>query len=365
MIASRSDWSGRVLRTCPELALDFGDAVRPDGTIATAHAAKNIAIAERRLMTHEVVLLTALRAPRSMPVNLLTQIPDCGLVLSQLILDGLIEVRSKDRFLSGVTALKFLGDESGGGVEEASAVSALALQYALAVRHLKPSVLAQRLYAFNSLPAVRSEAQDHAADFAACTGVDVNDPSPHMGGFAWTLERDSGWLYFRRGASRGGRFKVYLCPKSQDIHKVIPTFAEVLGRNGGVFKMAFPRDFLVRPDKIIAYFPTFQELQQGLSAMVGLTREARVQAVPFSAPVPKMPLLSWGVDPPSRSMRKARSWRSWLTVQVAECVQGIPAAKTSIEALDHLKAALQLRDIDPVSWLPLQQLVSQKWRIEL
>ena len=175
-----------------------------------------------------------------------------------------------------------------------------------------------------------------------------------------------GWLYFRRGAARGGRFKVYLCPKPRDIHKVIPTFAEVLGRNGGVFKMAFPRASLARPDKIVAYFRTFQGLQEALAAMAArLTREARVQAAPFSAPVPGTALLSWGVDPPNLSGRKAMSWRSWLTAQVAECAQNIPAAKTPIEALEHLKAALKLRDIDPASWLPLQELLSRKWRIEL
>jgi hypothetical protein len=363
----RSDWSHRVLRTSPKLALDFGDSVHPHGTIATARATKGAALSERRVTTHEVVLLTALQSPRSMPPNLIAQIPDCSLALSQLVLDGLIEVHGNDQFLSGVAALKFLGRDGGDGrVEEASAVSALALQYALAVRHLKPSVLAQRLYAFNSLPAVRSEAQDYAADFAAATGVDVNDPSPPIGGFAWTVQRESGWLYFRRGAARAGRFKVYLCPKPRDIHKVISAFAEVLGRNGGVFKMAFPRASLVRPDKIVAYFPAFRGLQQALAAVADrLPRDASVQAVPFSAPVGGAPLLSWGVDPPNLSARKSTSWRSWLTTQVAECVHGIPPGKSPVEALEHLKAALKLRDIDPVGWLPVQEFLSRKWRIEL
>ncbi len=148
--------------------------------------------------------------------------------------------------------------------------------------------------------------------------------------------------------------------------RVIPSFAAVLGRgHSGVFKVAFPMESLARADKIVAYFPTFDALQEAVSRLADLQLDVSVQAVPFSASVPSVPLLSWGVDPPTLPGRKSSSWRSWLTGQIAECVKSVPAALTPRERFDHLRAALQLRNIDPVNWLPLQQLLAHKWRIEL
>ena len=317
----------------------------------------------------EVALLTALRVAGPLPPALREHVPICDQLLARLILDGLVEVRRDGRFQSGVAALQL---EDGGPQPEprgeASRISELGLEYALAVRHLGPDILAERLYAFNSLPRTRREQSDATAEFAAQTSIDAGNPVPKIGGREWTVHADPAWLYFRRGSSSGGRFKIYLSPCPQDISRVIHGFAEALGDragSGGVFKMAFPSEALRRPDKIVAYVPTFDALQQTLTRLVELSLNATVQAVPFSAPVPRAPLLSWGVDPPNESRDPRSSWRSWLTRQVAECAHAIPLTETSAAALDHLRTALRWRDIDPVNWLPRQQLLSRKWRLEL
>jgi hypothetical protein len=49
---------------------------------------------------------------------------------------------------------------------------------------------------------------------------------------------------------------------------------------------------------------------------------------------------------------------------VAECAHALLTG-TADERLTALKAALELRDIDPVQWLPRQRLISRTWRLEL
>jgi hypothetical protein len=366
MQALPGDWSEEVLRTSTNYNINFSEVTRPIGTIATAIPNKGFGAPERHLSVDEIALLAALQFPRTLPRHVSQQIRDCGLVVSRLVLDGLVEVRCGRRFVSGAEALKRADKEKTEcNVEEASRISELALWYALALRHLKPAALEERLYAFNSHPR-NAQSPDSIKLFAAHTGIDVGDPSPRLGGWTWTIQRKSTWLYFRRGASGGGPFKIYLCPQPKHVSKVIPGFAAVLGHgHSGVFKVAFPMESLARADKIVAYLPTFEALQEAVTKLAALQLDVAVQAVPFSASVPSVPLLSWGVDPPNFSGRKSSSWRSWLTGQIAECVQSIPTALTPRETLDHLKAALQLRDVDPVNWLPLQQLLAHKWRIQL
>ncbi len=365
-----AEWSRESLRTCACFEVDFHAAGQEKGSVAAARNRHDHTVPNRFLTVEELALLAALKVEGPLPPALRAQVRSCDQLLARLILDGLIEVRLDGRFQSGVSALlRHNGDPSRDSTAHGAAgISDLALEYALAVRHLHPGILAERLYMFNSLPRKTFFPGDASAEYAAQTGVDAGSPAPKIGGREWSAQTDPGWLYFRRGNPSGGRFKIYLSPRPQDIRRVIHSFADALGarsRGGSVFKMAFPAAALRRPDKIVAYLPTFDALQQSLSRLVELSLEAKVQAVPFSAPVPRAPILSWGVDPPNEATGTGSSWRSWLTHQVAACAHAIPQTEAPAAALDHLKLALQLREIDPVSWLPRQQLLSREWRLEL
>jgi hypothetical protein len=353
------DWSGQVLRKRPGLEIHFQARKGRDGSVAIAKAGS-----ERSLTIDEIALLASLEPPCALPQALREQVRECDQVMTRLIFDGLVQVRRGRQFYTGAAALvqPNKGSDPPGA---ASPISELALQYALTIRHLQPGALAARLYAFNSLPRTISRG-DSAAQFFDITGIDIQTPAPRLGGREWNLQSDKGWLYFRRGISFKARFKLYLSPQPKSIAAVIPGFTEVLGRaRGSVFKIAFPVESLGRADKIVAYVPSFAALQETLSSLLQVGFDVAVQALPFSAPVPGTQLLSWGVDPPSLAAEKGSSWRSWVAHQVADCAHRIPAATTASEALDNLKMALELRDIDPIQWLPRQQLVSRKWRLDL
>ncbi len=354
------DWSRTVVRASPGFTIDF-DITSTNGSVAKARARRGSA-RERYLSIDEIALLTAVKKPAPVPDALRRRIRDCEQVLAGLVLDGLVEVREGGRFLSGAAALQRAEEPAAShATGPAAHVSGLALEYALALRHIDPAELGKRLYAFNSLPLREAR----RADFAGRTGIDPSSPTVRLGGHDWTPQAVPSWLYLRRNSGSGGRFKIYLSPAIADIPKVLDGFATVLGRKDATFKIAFPSHSLKRPDKIVAYFPTFAALQQGLSDLAGAALEGRVQAVPFSAPVAGAPLLSWGVDPPGMASRGHASWRSWVAGQVAECAHGIEQSAGPDEALVHLKTALELRGIDAARWLPSQQLISQKWRLEL
>ncbi len=237
----------------------------------------------------EVALLAALRFAGTLPSALREHIRGCDEVVTGLILDGLLEVRRGGRFRSGVAALDKA--EKPGSLAEPSRISELALNYALAIRHLKPAALAGRLYAFNSLPRMSSRPGDPAAEFAAQTGVRIDDPSPRIGGREWAIRSGPGWLYFRREISPAGSPGRPSKSISAPAPRIFFGFFRVLPKYWAAFaarcsRSHFRQASLVRPDKIVAYVPSFEALQETLSSMVKLSLDAAVQAVPFSAPVP-------------------------------------------------------------------------------
>jgi hypothetical protein len=353
-----SDWSRETLRKSGGVEIRFHGRTIADGSVAAAGEQA------RPLGIGEIALLAALERPSVLPAALREQVADCDRVIARLVLDGLVEVRRGSRFVTGAAALAVAGRIEGRAAV-GSRISELALRYALATRHLPTRVLADRLYAFNSLPR-RPGADNSAQQFADLTGIEVESPAPRLGGKDWSLQSSGPWLYFRRGAPFRAHFKIYLCPQPQSVAAVIPKFAEVLAVARDItFKVAFPAAQLARPDKIVAYFASFEAVQKTLAALTSIGLGTPAQAVPFSAPVLGTELLSWGVDPPSLPSQKAVSWRSWVTRQVAECAGGISAATPPDEALAALTAALELRDIDPVQWLPRQQLISRKWSLDL
>ncbi|MGA8029346.1 MAG: hypothetical protein WB992_19565 [Bryobacteraceae bacterium] len=361
MALSIPDWSTAVLRKTPGVEVRFRAHRSRDGSVAVANGNH-----ERSLSVNEVALLAALHSPCVLPRALREKVADCDQVVARLVLDGLVEVRRGRRFVNGTIALR--GASLDGGEEAAngsSRISELALGYALAIRHLPPDTAASRLYAFNSLP--RTVISGVSAEaFARISGIDIENPAPRLGGKEWSLQIGKAWVFFRRGQSSGAHFKLYVCPHPESIAAVIPAFCEVMGHaRSSVFKIAFPAHSLARADKIVAYFSSFEKLQTTVSELVRLGLDVPVQGVPFSAPVPGTELLSWGVDPPAMAAQQAGSWRSWVTRQVAECVHGISGDVPAEEALNFLRTALRLRDIDPLQWLPRQELIAGKWRIEL
>jgi hypothetical protein len=358
-----------VLRANPLYRVEFLDQAPPDrqDCVATAICEGGGDRTSRYLTLDEVVLLSALQTANSLFDSLRKNIVNLDRVLATLVLDELIELHNGTDFVNGIAAFN---RNNGSSVAPNGAIvsrcSELGLIYALVLRHLPVKELAVRLYSFNSLPSTSLSNRPDSKVFQTLTGVDISEPAPRVGGKNWMVSRKPGWLFFRRGDVRKKPFKVYLCPRPEEAARVLPGFAAALAEfRDAVFKIAYPAQALIRPDKIVAYLSSFDDLQKFLSGLVRAMPSVSTQSVPFSAPVDDNGLFSWAVDPPGFINRHISSWRSWITREMAASASAIPQHLSEEQAAAHLKTSLVLKEIDCQSWLPRQELLSNQWRLEL
>jgi hypothetical protein len=118
---------------------------------------------------------------------------------------------------------------------------------------------------------------------------------------------------------------------------------------------------LLRPDKIVAYFPDFERLAKAAEAVSARLGGVPAQGVPFTSEIGGDGLLSWGMDPPASELAAwggRESWRLWLTHRLARAL----LAARSAEGLEPWRFALErvrLEGIDTASWTPAASLWSR------
>src|SRR5262249_57560169 len=81
---------------------------------------------------------------------------------------------------------------------------------------------------------------------------------------------------------------------------------------------------LLRPDKIVAYFPTLDGLRTASDRLATRLDGCPAHGVPFTSELSGGGLLSWGVDPPASerlvNWQPQESWRLWLTNRLANAL---------------------------------------------
>lgn len=188
--------------------------------------------------------------------------------------------------------------------------------------------LAQKLYAYNTLPIPvnqRSKQWEHHSIFPA-------DPlytdAEKLLRTEWipqpSRNNDNYWLSWKpkKTAVHGIRpgactFKLYVSPHIDDYLPVFAETAKILtGSNIYCFKTGSNYHGIMRPDKLVVYFDNFEDLKDTAKKIYHNTGNFSAQGVPFSAPIFDTLMLSWGMDPPA-GKRKAISWRLCITKELA------------------------------------------------
>ena len=138
---------------------------------------------------------------------------------------------------------------------------------------------------------------------------------------------------------------------------VATALADAPGVTG--FKVGRTVDGIARPDKMVAYFSSLEELYEGAHRVRGEAGDCRPHGVPFTAGVTDDGLLSWAIDPPHRSTDRAprSSWRTWVTMRLAEYLLDARVGAASDgpdagEAWQVALARLSLDGVDTASWVP-------------
>lgn len=315
--------------------------------------------------------------------------------VARLVADGVLEVEGGAGFVSGAAALGLLQgepadladptDPAGSGSGPAAALSLAALRHGQELAQVlrDPRVLSERLYGYNRLPLT----PDWKRRLAGPAGAGTTGAMAWLGLAAGGTARpllDRDWLPAAASAAwhcwrarpgsaaevpPGVSYKLYVSPLPAALPEILPELlAGLAAARAPLWKLGAGAAGLLRPDKIVAYFPDLEALLHGAEQLRTRLAGVPVQGVPFTAAAGGDGLLSWGVDPPaavqSPLWQGRESWRFWLTNRLARALlaagraveleagpEAEPAAG-GVEPWRFALARLRLEGVDVATWTP-------------
>ena len=351
------------------------------------------------------LLFLTLARPAPLPSYVRSRLGDAGaaVALARLVADGVLEIeRGPAGFVSGAAAMSlFAAPAAAGGRLAELSLAALrhGQELARTLREPEPLHLSLRLYGYNRLPMTPRWRR---------TLPDATAVRRHLGiaaGGRWQplLERhwrelppggDEHWLRWRPAAGASSpvgapipataprdapTYKLYVSPAPGALPEAFGAVLDGLAAAGAPgFKVGAGAGGLLRPDKIVAYFETFERLAAAAGALTERLAGVAPHGVPFTSEIAGGGQLSWGVDPPPAAGfgplggDGRMSWRLWLTNRLARALIAAVAASSPVPLLQGSGAAdlagaaaaetmepwrfaverLRLEGIDTGSWTP-------------
>jgi hypothetical protein len=300
--------------------------------------------------------------------------------MTRLVLDGVLEIAHAGGFVSGPDALGVLGGGSppeehdrGGRIAR---LSLDALRYAAGLEIADLPTLAGRIYAYNRLPLSPGWARRLPSRTAVAEYLDVSEGgrTAALIGRRWTqsagAEDGDVWRAWSRAAGHGSNggttHKLYVSPHAAELPEALRVTVEVLGETAASgFKVGADLPGVLRPDKLVAYFPGFDSLADAAERLRARLQGFAPHGVPFTAEITRDGLLSWGVDPPrgeqTLGVSGGESWRVWLAHRLAGALLAARVAgRDAPEPWRYALERIRLEGVDPRTWAPGQAM----WRAE-
>ncbi|MBV7329547.1 hypothetical protein KFU94_15130 [Chloroflexi bacterium TSY] len=308
----------------------------------------------------------------------------CIQAIAQLVLDDVLEVERDGTFVSGSDASGLFRD--GGSIAgdrkplgKIARLSVQALQYAQALDIRDVIKLSARLYFYNRWPASpywhsAFSTPNAVANHLKITSTDssqsilernwsrVSPPPPYDGWLTWA----SRTMPSRSQNNDVGVCKLYISPECRHIRDAFHTTVEVLTDSAASrFKIGKDIYGLLRPDKIVAYFGSFEEMEATAHQLAHKLEDCPAHGVPFTVEIAGDGLLSWGVDPPRKEQGPnwygPESWRLWITNRLATSMLAAKQSRTTplktdevtpIEPWQFALERLRLEGVDTETWTP-------------
>jgi hypothetical protein len=308
------------------------------------------------------LLFLTLREPGPLPSYVRAVLgEETARTVSRLVADGILEVERDGAFVSGPAAFEEGEGEAGRG--RLAELSVAALRYGQALAVDEPLALSLRLYSYNHRPLTPGWKRLLASPEAVQAHLGIAQGGAHrrLLDRVWAAQEPSeAWLSWRlrsgetllRGA--GATFKLYVSPVPEAL---AGSFGEILEAFAAArtphFKIGAGAAGLLRPDKIVAYFPDFERLARAAGAIASRVEGIAAQGVPFTSEIAGGGLLSWGTDPPAGTgaWRRNESWRLWLTHRLARALLDARAAGAT-EPWRFAIERMRLEGVDPETWTP-------------
>jgi hypothetical protein len=364
------------LREDPEL---YG-VLRPRRGSGAAAPVADAAPGLKAVDRETALLFLTLREPGALPAYVRAVLgAAAGRTIGRLVADGVLEVEREGAFVHGAAAFELRrqpGGETGAGGHLA-ALSLAALRYGAVLGVDDPLRLSSRLYGYNRRPLTPrwQRRLAGAAAVEAFLGIAPGGENRPRLDAAWRPSPPSAaWLSWRSRreekapadpAGGGATWKLYVSPAPEALAEAFGAVLDALAAaRAPQLKVGAGAAGLLRPDKIVAYFPSFERLAAAAEAMTARLAGVVAQGVPFTSEIGGDGLLSWGMDPPQTTATGAgswngpMSWRLWLTHRLA---RALISARSSAEpepwrfALERVR----LEGVDTATWTPAASLWSE------
>jgi hypothetical protein len=292
--------------------------------------------------------------------------------VARLVADGVLEMREEGGFVSGAAALALVGEEGDDVRREGGRLAVLsraALRYAQALGIDDPMPLSWRIYGFNRRPLTPAWQRllPSAEAVERHLGIERGGKNRPALDRSWQSgnrgHRGEFWLTWHSRSARlesAGRgeavYKLYVSPAPESLEEGFGEILEALSASRAQqFKVGADAAGLLRPDKIVAYFPDFDRLSEAAGRLGDRLAGLPPHGVPFTAGIAGDGLLSWGADPPAAERSPLlgdwESWRLWLTNRLAVALvaaRSEGAAEPWRFALDRVR----LEGVDTETWTP-------------
>lgn len=320
------------------------------------------------------LLFFTLQEPGPLPAYVLAQLGEAAArTMARFVADGVLEVdRGDGSFLSGAAALPLFAAPSVRPEKEGriATLSLNALRCVQALPSEDVRALSLRLYSYNRQPLTprwKSLLPDAEA-VERHLGIAAGGPHRKALDRGWRrLQRMEGWIAWSSRAVGGDAeglpdqptWKLYVSPRPEALEEGFGAILDALtAARARQFKVGENAAGLLRADKIVAYFPSFERLAEAAEAVVTRLAGAPAQGVPFTSEIGGDGLLSWGVDPPrsERAWSAGESWRAWLANRLARALLAARAGggegNEMIEPWRFALDRLRLEGIDTDTWTP-------------
>lgn len=311
------------------------------------------------------LLFLTLREPGLLPSYMEALLGDGALrTVGRLVADGILEVEHGGGFVFGAAALPVLGStERGEAAGRLAGISLAALRYGQDLDVDDAFVLSYRLYGYNRRPLTPRWKHLLGNGEAVLSWLGLGP------GGRWRQEIDRGWEprgpndWWLSWSSRapvdgltgsGATWKLYVSPAPEVLPESFGAILEALAAaRAPQFKVGADAWGLLRADKIVAYFPSFELLAAAADALATRLSGMPAQGVPFTSEIGGDGLLSWGVDPPrEETALGAESWRLWLTHRLARALISAKSAAGESEPWRFALERVRLEGVDTDTWTP-------------
>jgi hypothetical protein len=299
-------------------------------------------------------LFAALRHPGRAPDDVSPE------QLAALVLDGVLQVRADNGFVSGPAAYEeYLQPFSlWTPGDRLSTLSISALEHAGRLPGMSVEALTARLYGYHRMPHSARWARAYPASGAVLELL-------HSAGMAVTwegpldMQANTGWLFWKRRRGDGDPcepglpYKLYVSPAVEDLPEVLPTLVTALSATSATrFKLGASATGLLRPDKCVVYLRDAGELLRVTADLAAALAGVRPHGVPFSAELAGDGLLSWGGDPPADAGPVGGGAESWRLSVCRRLAEYLAAAKNAaLQVASPVQYALARLAMDGVRLL--------------